>query len=73
MILSKLGYQDTWQYSGHSFRAGAATTAAALKVDDSVIRTLGKWEISTCLLFVWIPREELKDIVITLSTFRQPS
>uniref|UniRef100_A0A1X7TL86 Tyr recombinase domain-containing protein n=1 Tax=Amphimedon queenslandica TaxID=400682 RepID=A0A1X7TL86_AMPQE len=40
MILSKLGYQDTWQYSGHRFKAGAATTAAALKVDDSVNRTL---------------------------------
>ena len=31
-------------YSGHSFRIGAATTAAAKGVEESVIKTLVRWE-----------------------------
>ncbi len=33
-------------YAGHSFRIGAASTATAAGVEDSVIKTLGRWEIS---------------------------
>ena len=47
---------DQRKYSGHSFRIGAATTAAAKGVEDSIIKTLGRWESAAYLQYVRIPR-----------------
>ena len=45
------------QYAGHSFRIGAATTAAQRGMQDSLIKTLGRWESSAYLVYVRTPRE----------------
>ena len=50
---------DESKYAGHSFRIGAATTAAAVGLEDSLIKTLGRWESSAYLTYVRIPRERL--------------
>ena len=39
-------------FAGHSFRIGAATTAATAGLDDSTIQTLGRWKSSSYLLYV---------------------
>ena len=50
---------DQDKYCGHSFRIGAATTAAARGIEDSVIKTLGRWESVAYLQYVRIPRQQL--------------
>ena len=50
---------DTRGYTGHSFRIGAATTAALAGIDDAVIKMLGRWESAAYQRYLRIPRESL--------------
>ena len=59
--LVEAGLESACQcYSGHSFRAGAASTAAALGLEDSLIKALGRWESSAYLIYLRLPREDLQ-------------
>ena len=40
------------KFAGHSFRIGAATTAASAGLEDSTIQTLGRWKSSSYLLYI---------------------
>ena len=64
--LQRLGLSAA-MYAGHSFRAGAATTAAAAGLEDSLIKTMGRWESSAYLLYIRIPRAELQGVAVVLS------
>lgn len=57
-FLKLAGIDDTL-YAGHSFRIGAATTAAAKGVEDSLIQTLGRWKSSAYLTYIRIPPNNL--------------
>jgi len=41
------------QFTGHSFRIGAAIATARAGVEDSVIRILGRWNSSPFLAYKW--------------------
>ena len=59
--LAALGLRSA-DYAGHSFRIGAATTAAQVGLEDSTIRTLGRWKSDVYLNYVRLPRDHLASI-----------
>ena len=65
--LQKAGI-DQSKYCGHSFRIGAATTAAARGIEDSLIKTLGRWESLAYLQYVKLPRSQLAGVSSILAT-----
>ena len=66
-VLVVLGLPDH-QYAGHSFRIGAATSAALAGVEDSTIQLLGRWQSSAFLRYVRTPQEHLATVSATLAT-----
>ena len=46
-------------YAGHSFRIGAATTAAINGIDECSIKMLGRWKSSAYQTYIRTPREKL--------------
>ena len=51
---STLGFDPT-SYAGHRLRIGAATTAAERGVEDSIIKTLGRWTSDAFQAYVKSP------------------
>lgn len=59
-ILAGLGY-DSKLYSGHSFRIGAATSAASSRLEDHIIQTLGRWSPDCYKTYIRTPTHAIKD------------
>ncbi len=53
-------------YAGHSFRIGAVTVAAACGIQDSLIKTMGRWESVAYQLYVRTPQEQLEAVASQL-------
>ena len=55
-VLAAVGLPQE-QYAGHSFRIGAATTAALVGIEDSTIQALGRWHSAAFLQYIRMPKE----------------
>lgn len=58
-ILCRLGFDET-RYSGHSFRIGAATSAAAVGIQDHLIQSLGRWNSDCYTRYIRINQNTIK-------------
>ncbi|CAG2224015.1 unnamed protein product [Mytilus edulis] len=58
-LLDILGY-NTVKFCGHSFRIGAATSAAACGVEDHIIQTLGRWSSDCYIRYIRTDAKVLK-------------
>ncbi len=68
--LKRLGL-DSSVYSGHSFRIGAATTAAERGIPDSTIQALGRWKSASFLRYIRTHRQGLAPHTLTLARPRE--
>ena len=62
---------DNSCYSGHSFRSGAATTAAEQGIGETTIKTFGRWRSNAYQVYIKTPRAQLAGVSRRLAGVRK--
>lgn len=60
------GFTDS-RYTGHSFRIGAATSAASARIEDHLIKTMGRWASDSYCRYIVTPTSALSSAQVALS------
>lgn len=58
---------DPDMYNGHSFRIGAATTAASVKLEDHLIKVLGRWSSDAYCRYIKTPVSAIRQAQISMT------
>ncbi len=66
-VLMAAGWQG--HYTLHSFRVGAATTAASLGFPAHLIQAMGRWSSEAYKVYIKLPENQLRQASLSLATF----
>ncbi|VDI03471.1 Hypothetical predicted protein [Mytilus galloprovincialis] len=58
-VLDICGFNSS-HYNGHSFRIGAATSAGKAKIEDHLIKTLGRWTSDSYIRYIRVTPASIK-------------
>ena len=59
-VLQRLGLDST-RFQGHSFRIGASSSACKARLEDHLIKTLGRWTSDCCRTYIHTPEQVIQN------------